>query len=170
MPGPKATEIQLSEPIKKALERLEKGHTTEQQIAKRAKIIRLAAAGESNSAITKALKLPRQTVVQWRQRWLMLAEIPFTELSVKERLEDLPRSGRPPVITAEQRCQLEAIACQPPEQYGRPLSQWTARELADELVKQGIVKQLSQRHAGRLLKRSHNSSPSESILAQHAQR
>ena len=170
MPGPKAAELNLSQEIEKELERLEKAHRTEQQIAKRAKIIRLAAVGLSNAAIVRELEIPRQTVVLWRQRWLMLEEIPLDELSVKARLEDLPRSGRPPEITAEQRCQLEAIACQPPEKYGRPISQWTGRELADEMVKQGIIETLSRRHAGRLLKRSLNSSTQEPILAEYSQR
>lgn len=170
MPGPKAAEIHLSEKAEKELERLAKAHTTEQQIAKRAKIILLGAAGLSNVAIMKELEAPRQTVVLWRQRWLMLEEIPLEELSAKERLEDLPRSGRPPEITADQRCQLEAIACQPPEKYNRPISQWTGRELADEMVKQGIIKTLSRRHAGRLLKRSLNTSAQEPVLAEHTQR
>jgi hypothetical protein len=51
----------------------------------------------------------------------------------------------------EQITQLYALACAPPEQYGRPLSHWTPRELADEMVKQGIVERLSGRHVGRLL-------------------
>gem|GEM_PF-4134587 len=35
--------------------------------------------------------------------------------------------------------------------YARPISQWTSRELADELVKQGIVTSISPRHVGHLL-------------------
>ena len=41
--------------------------------------------------------------------------------------------------------------CDPPEKYGRPISHWTPRELADELMKQKIVESISQRHVGRLL-------------------
>jgi len=36
---------------------------------------------------------------------------------------------------------------------GRPISQWTGREIADELKKQGIVEQISPRHASYLLKK-----------------
>ncbi len=169
MPGPKAAEIKLSERIECALEKLEKGHTTRQQIAKRAKIIRLAASGKSDKAVAKAVEVNRLTVMNWRQRWQQLEPIPLEELTVEERLEDLPRRGKPPRITGEQRCQLEAIACQPPESFGRPISQWTARELADEVVKQGKIPQLSRRHAARLLKRSFNSSSQEPILAEHDQ-
>jgi putative transposase len=39
----------------------------------------------------------------------------------------------------EQVVELFALACCEPEDYGRPISDWTARELAEEIVKQGIV-------------------------------
>lgn len=51
----------------------------------------------------------------------------------------------------EQITQLYALACAPPEQYGRPISHWTGAELADEMRKQGIVETISPRHVGRLL-------------------
>ena len=38
-----------------------------------------------------------------------------------------------------------------PEDYGRPISHWTARELADEIIKRGIIESISIRHVGRLL-------------------
>ncbi|UXE59674.1 MAG: hypothetical protein KA717_28565 [Woronichinia naegeliana WA131] len=34
--------------------------------------------------------------------------------------------------------------------YERPISHWTGRELAEELVKQGIVESISPRQVGRL--------------------
>jgi hypothetical protein len=43
--------------------------------------------------------------------------------------------------------------CEKPEKAGRPISQWTSRELADELIERGIVKTISPRHAARLLKK-----------------
>ena len=51
----------------------------------------------------------------------------------------------------EQVLRLFALACAPPENYQRPISHWTARELADEMIKQGIVEHISERHVGRLL-------------------
>ena len=63
------------------------------------------------------------------------------------------RPGAPARITAEQRCQIEALACEQPEDSERPISHWTGREIADEIMKRGIVEQISARHAGRLLKR-----------------
>jgi len=55
-------------------------------------------------------------------------------LSIEDRLQDGPRPGAPSRITADQRCQIEALACEKPEKAGRPISQWTAREIADEMM------------------------------------
>lgn len=73
------------------------------------------------------------------------------DVPILERLNDVPRSGVPLSFTLEQITHLYAIARAPPEQYGRPISHWTSRELADELVKQNIVESISPRHVGRLL-------------------
>jgi putative transposase len=48
---------------------------------------------------------------------------------------------------------MAALACEAPSQVGRPISQWTGREIADELKVWGIVEQISPRHAARLLKK-----------------
>ena len=89
----------------------------------------------------------------WRERWLMLAAVGWDDLSVEERLEDLPRPGAPSGLSADQLCQIEKMAGEAPEQAGRPISQWTGREIADELMKRGIVEHISRRHAARLLKK-----------------
>ena len=158
MPGPKARSITLTDEAQEALAMLERGHKTRQQVAKRAQMIRRAALGQDNGAISRAVGVDRHTVSLWRERWLSLEPIPLDELSAEERLEDLPRPGAPARITADQRCQLEALACEPPEKSGRPISQWTGRELAAEMMKRNIVDTISPRHAARLLKRSINSS------------
>jgi transposase-like protein len=157
MPDQQAGVIKLSAETAQALQKLVKGHITSQQIAKRARIIELAASGKSDQAIAQAVGVNRHTVRHWRRRWLTLAAIPFSELTVAERLEELPRPGAPARITADQRCQMEALACEAPEKHGRPISQWSGREIADEVIKQQIVATISPRHAARLLKRSRHS-------------
>ncbi len=82
-----------------------------------------------------------------------LQGIDLESLSVAERLQDLPRPGVKPTITVEQRCQMAALACEAPSKAGRPISQWTGREIAEELVERGIVEHISPRHAARLLKK-----------------
>jgi putative transposase len=145
--------LNLTEAERAELERLVKRHTVGQQIALRAQIVLAAAAGKSNSQIAQEFQVSRQMVRLWRERWLHLQPIPLADLSPAERLEDLPRPGAPAQITAEQRCQIEALACEKPDNSDRPISHWTGREIADEIIKRGIVAQISPRHAGRLLKR-----------------
>jgi hypothetical protein len=50
-----------------------------------------------------------------------------------------------------------ALACAKPQEAGRPISQWSARELAAEVMSRGIVPTISPRHAARLLKRGSSS-------------
>jgi transposase len=165
MPGPKAIIINLSEEAAAALSKLIKAHQTGQQKVIRARIIVAASQGQSNAQIARALGVDEDTVRLWRQRWQLLEPIPLSELSVAERLDDLPRPGAPARITADQRCQIEALACEAPEKAGRPISHWTGREIADELIERQIVDHISPRHAGRLLKRGGHSTPSEPLLA-----
>ena len=151
MRGPKPKPLTLSEEEKNELERLARRYTTPQQQAKRARIILGAAEGKSNSQIARELGVCVETVRAWRGRWLELQVVSRADLSVCERLADLPRPGAPAQITAEQTCQLFAMACEAPSE--RPISQWTGREIADEAMRRGIVEQISPRHAARLLKK-----------------
>ena len=88
----------------------------------------------------------------WRNRWVKLQDISLDDLSAEQRLWDAPRPGAPAKITADQRCKIEALACEQPENSERPISQWTAREIADEVMNRKIVEKISGRHAARLLK------------------
>jgi transposase len=165
MPIPQPLPLQLDQSEKDGLEQLIKRYKVGQQIVLRARIILAAAEGKSNCQIARELGVSRQMVRLWRERWLQLQPIALSELSVEERLEDLPRPGAPARITAAQRCQIEALACEKPEASERPISHWTGREIADEIIKRGIVTQISARHAGRLLKRSGSQTAFDPLLA-----
>ena len=119
----------------------------------RARIVLLAADGKNNPEIARGLKISLDMVRLWRQRWLDLQAISQDDLSLTERLEDLPRPGAPARVTADQICKIEQLACEKPEKAGRPISQWTSREIADEIVQRGILDTISARHAARLLKK-----------------
>ena len=71
---------------------------------------------------------------------------------LRELLSDEPRPGGPPTFSAEQLTQIIAVACEPPDESGRPVTHWTPRELADEAIRRGIVETISPRHIDRLLK------------------
>jgi putative transposase len=152
MPGPQPEPIELSDQARQDLEQLAARHTTGQQKAQRARIILKAAEGKNNADIGREVKQSIDMVRLWRRRWRALEPIGLDDLSVEERLEDLPRPGAPSRLSADQVCQIEPMACSSPEKAGRPISQWTGREIADELVARGIVESISARHAARLLK------------------
>ncbi len=153
MPGPEPGPIELSDQVRQDLEKLAARHTTGQQKAQRARIILTAAEGKNNAEIGREVKQGIDMVRLWRRRWLELAAIGLDDLSVEERLDDLGRPGAPSRLSADQVCQIEQMACQAPDKAGRPISQWTGREIADELIKRGIVETISPRHAARLLKK-----------------
>ena len=152
MQGPQPAAVKLTDAERKALEQLNKAHSTEQQIALRARMVLLTGDGLNNAQVARKVHASIDTVRQWRSRWLALRALPLIELSVEERLQDLPRPGAPARISADQICQIVALACEKPEQSERPITHWTAREIADEIVKRGLVERISPRHAARLLK------------------
>ena len=153
MRGPKPPAITLTEVERQELQRLIKRHTTPQQLALRARLILAAADGLNNAQVAHQEAVSVDTARHWRTRWLQSRPVALRELSVKERLADAPRSGKPPTITDEQVCQIVALACEAPAQSGRPITQWSGREIAEEIKRRGIVERISGRHAARLLKR-----------------
>jgi putative transposase len=141
-------QLNLSDSERLELQRLIDRHNTEQQIARRAKIILLASEGKNHAEIARILDISLDMARLWRNRWLLTSD---RQLSVFQRLQDSERIGAPGKFSMEQVIELFALACSPPEDYGRSISHWTARELADEIVKQGIIESISVRHIGRLL-------------------
>ena len=140
--------LKLEDEEKQELEKILARHSTSQQVAKRAKIILLASQEKNHREIARELGISRKMARLWRERWLELKQ---KEIIVKERLLDAERPGSPTKFTTEQVLQLFAIACEPPEKYGRPISHWTSTELAEEMEKQKIVETISPRHVARLL-------------------
>ena len=159
MPGPKPPAIVLTENERQSLETLVQRHRTGQQKAVRGRIVLLAATGKSMSEIVRLLGISIDMVRLWWRRWLELQGIGVQDLSVAARLDDLPRPGAPARLTADQVCQIEKLACEQPERLGRPISQWTGREIADELMARGLVDTISARHAARLLKKRPPTAP-----------
>lgn len=153
MPIPKAQEVKLADAERQGLEKLIKRHQVGQQTALRARIVLAAADGLKNKEIVEKYAITADTVRLWRNRWVKLQDISLEDLRIEDRLQDAPRPGAPAKITADQRCRIEALACEKPEDAGRPITQWSGREIADEIIKREIVIEISPRHAARLLKR-----------------
>jgi putative transposase len=157
MRGPKPPSIELEALERQELQRLVKRHLTPQQLVLRARIVLAAADGANNRQIARQLGVSLDTVRRWRERWIALGAASLEDLPVEERLTDAPRPGKPRTITPEQECQIIALACESPQEEEdsaqRPISQWTGREIAEEIERRGICETISARHAGRLLKR-----------------
>jgi len=140
--------LQLTESEREQLTQIVNRHSTPQQIAFRASIILLADRGQNHREIADSLNISRDMARLWRNRWLALSP---QQKPVMARLADAERSGTPATFSLEQILQIFAIACEKPEEYERPISHWTARELADEAIHQGVVETISPRHVGRLM-------------------
>src|SRR5580765_4165454 len=165
MPGPELPALELTGEEWLGLETIVRRHTAGQQLALRGRIILAAADGVNQSTIAAQLGTTINTVRYWRRRWLGLQTVPFEELNAEERLADAPRSGTPARITADQVCRIVALACETPADSERPISQWTGREVAAEVMKRGIVERISPRHAARLLKIGRSQASSHTLLA-----
>jgi hypothetical protein len=164
--GPRraAPPLALCAQEKAELERIDRQSTAPCRLVQRARIILLAAQGLSISKIAATLRVCTNTVRKWVGRYAGQSPgtstaanaslpAPATEppASKLPRLADAPRPGRPDIFTAEQFCKIVAIACEKPEDYGRPITHWTGRELRDQVIGQGIVASISVRHVKRLL-------------------
>jgi putative transposase len=133
-------------------------------------VVLLAATGYSNMDIARLVPMDEEAVGLWRRRWAAGRGIPMQELSVADRLADALRPGAVPRLSAEQVCQIVALACEQPSGSGRPISQWSHRELADEIVHRGITDRISPRHAARLLKSGRPAAAPRALLAHPSRR
>lgn len=161
MPG-SAAKLQITERQQAVLQQMVAAPTSPVRLVQRAEIILRAFAKEENQAIAAAIGLDPTAVGLWRRRWVQawpkLIQIECTETqaafrrAIADVLSDLPRSGHPGKFTPEQITQILALACEPPEQSGRPITHWTRKELADEAKKRGLVASISESQVGRYLR------------------
>lgn len=141
--------IVLTDNEEAKLKQLIRKHSTAQNIVKRARIIVLANGNKlNNKEVAERVGMNKCDVTRWTKRWTERINDP-----VELRLIDAPRTGAPARITAKQWCQIIAMACEPPEDYGLPITHWTHKELAQEAIKQNIVDRISTSHLGIELKK-----------------
>jgi homeodomain-containing protein len=177
MSGPPPATIELSTRQRALLEQLRQRQTAPQRLVRRVHILLALAANPCLQITARDLGLNRISVRLWRDRWLdaaeALAQAEKDDLSDQQLLgliagilDDAPRPGGPATFSPEQIVQVVAVACEPPEKSGRPISHWTHRELADEVKKRQIVKDIAPRTVGRFLKTGRPAAPSQPLLAQ----
>jgi putative transposase len=170
MPGPRPVPIVVTDAQCRSLQNLVNTKKEEYALVNRAWIILLAHNGHGTREIARYLHLSEDCVCHWKQRWRECATTGLGETQVRVWLSDAPRPGAPPTFTAEQWCQIIALACEDPQQSGRPISHWTTREVADEAILRQIVPTISERHLGQFFKRSRSQTASNSLLADPALR
>ncbi len=161
MKYPKKPPIVLRDRERTVLEALANSRTLERRYGDRATIILQLASGIPKQTIAQEVHLTRKIVYLWYDRWLA-AKDRFSgahdasgkelRLLIEEILTDQPRPGTPPTFTAEQVCQIMALACKKPEDLGLPFTAWTPSELARTAVKRAIVSSISPASVGRFLK------------------
>jgi putative transposase len=177
MPGPSAVPVLLSARQRGLLQRLQQRQTASVRLARRSAILLALAADPCVEATAGLLGLTRLTVRHWRDRWLAAAgeleraeqeQAPDQQLLdlIEQGLDDAPRPGGPATFTPQQIVQIVAVACEPPEKSDRPISHWSARELADEVKKRQIVMDISPRTVGRFLKTGRITAAPQPLLAQ----
>jgi putative transposase len=175
MATPHAPAVRLSPRVQAVLEQSTRRYSSPHALVRRAQLILAMAAGATNTQLATDFHLNRATVILWRRRWLALEaqlraadHLSAHELQarVAEILADQRRPGAPVTFSAAQVVQIVALACEQPEDCGRPISHWTPRELADEAMTRQIVPQISPRSVGRFLKSGAVTAASRRVLAQ----
>jgi transposase len=130
------------------IERLARAQSAPVRLARRARIVQLAAQGQTVPAIARHVNVSEKAVRQWLKRFAAEG---------MEGLEDAPRSGRPPTYRPDEtnRVIAKARSLPPKPQEGEvpPTCHWTLDRLQAELAKDGIPIKRSQ--IRRLLKAEH---------------
>lgn len=115
----------LTPEIRAELESLSQSRTEAARRVDRARVLVAYANGERVSAIARRLAMPRPKVDRCIDRALQFGPV--------SALTDLPRSGRPSIITSEARAWLISVACQKPKDLGYSYELWTTRLLAQHV-------------------------------------
>lgn len=134
--------IILQDSHKKELESLLVGGTLPVKTYQRSQCLLLLDKGKSLREVSTTLSVSYTTVCNWRK------------LYQKEGLGflyDRPRSGRPAILSGEQRAKITALACSK-SPSGR--SRWTLRLLADKAVELEFCEQISHSHVRTILKKT----------------
>jgi len=185
--GAKLKPIEVTVMQRKIMEQILRTRCSDAGLVLRIKIVLGGADKMSNSTIVRQYEVQHEAVRRWRTRWQAnlqrmqgiegneaVAEeaerMKQLEAAIRDVLKDKHRTGTPPKFRAEQVAKIMAVACEDPQTSGRPISHWTPREIADEVMKRKIVETISAQSVGRFLKRGADQAASEPILAQQQTR
>ena len=161
MPGPAPPLIEISSRLRPLLKQLQRQATAPQRLVTRVTLLLMMNRHHNQSETARRMQCDRGTVRQWCQRWCAAAQLHAADAAgapkkqllglLKSVLTDAWRCGAPDKFTPVQRVTIIALACEEPALSDRPITHWSARELADEAVQRGVVPHISARTAGRIL-------------------
>ena len=117
----------LTDDERTTIERLAHSRTAPARQVERAQIIWLAHQGLSVPAIAEQLRVHKQTVRDWLKR--------FNKDGLSG-LDDLPRGGKPPTYTPEERAEVIALTLTNPQELDLPFACWTLDRLVAYLHEQ----------------------------------
>jgi transposase len=126
--------VKITEAEERELRRRASQYTRPYREVIRAKLVLLAAEGLTDKEVAARLDCTDRMVAKWRRRFVAKG---------LAGLDERPRPGRPRSFPPGQIAEVKALACELPAQTGRPISRWSAAELAREAVARGIVCQVS---------------------------
>ena len=156
--------LSISSEERSQLEEFVRRRSSPQWLVQRSTILLKLTSGTGIRPLARSLEISRNTVRFWRDRWRSgtalrngngLPEAPPLSERLIRTLSD-----RPEIAVA-----IVALACRRPEEFGRAISHWTPRELADEAVKQKIVTGISHGSVANFLKGSPASTAPQRVLA-----
>jgi transposase len=128
--------IAVSDADRRELERLHRTPSTPAGLSRRAHVVLLMAQGMSGVDIAERVGYTVVQISRLRRR--------FAEDGVAG-LQERPRSGRPPTITARKRAQIVALTLKPPAEG---VTHWSTRDLARRAgVSHGTVHRIWRAHA-----------------------
>jgi len=135
--------IQLSDSELGSLITILSGGETRAQTQTRARILDLLYRQTHPEEIAHLLRVGVATVFNVKSRYF--------EGGLERALYDLPRSGKPPRITPQNKAAITALACS-----DAPLGhvRWTLRLLADKCVELQLVEAISHNEVGAILKKT----------------
>jgi transposase len=135
--------IQLSEQDYSCLTTILSKGVSSARLQTRGRVLDLLHRREHPEHIAEILQVGVATVYNLQKRYL--------QEGLESALSEKPRSGKPPIITGEQKARITALACSDvPAGHAR----WTLRLLADKAVEFGIIDAISYKSCGAILKKT----------------
>jgi transposase len=129
--GRKVVELTMSDAEVAELQSIARSRTEPASRVERARILLLYSDNPSCYAVGLAVGVTHQTVQRCLERAI--------KFGVMAALDDSPRPGREPEITAAARAWLVSLACQKPRDLGYPHELWTTRLLARHAREHGLA-------------------------------